>query len=151
LAALVFPSLAGAALLGNRADKVSAIQRFVGYYCMGWRILDDWRDWREDLDANIQSNSILAFLRMRAGLSKYVPLTKQLAVSFLSDHAVVSQIYSRMARFCLAARQEAASFQAVYVTRFIDEQLLGYEAELARMRTEKETFRNSLARLLEAD
>ena len=150
LAALIFPTLAGVALLGNRPKNVSAIRRFVYYYCMGWRILDDWRDWREDLEAKSDSNSVLVFLTTRAGISKRVPLTKQWVVSALSDQTVVRRIYSAMARFCLAARSEAASLHAVYVTRFIDEQLLGYEAELARMRAEKENFRESLARLLES-
>ena len=150
LAALIFPTLAGVALLSNRTQEISAIRRFVSHYCMGWRILDDWRDWRDDLEANIQSNSVLAFLLIRARMSTRVPLTKHLVVTVLSDKAVVSRIYSAMARFCLAARREAANLQAVYVTRFIDEQLMGYEAELARMRTDKENFRNSLARLLEA-
>lgn len=151
LAALIFPALAGVALLSNRAEKVSAIRRFVCDYCMGWRILDDWRDWRDDLEANIDSNSVLAFLRIRAGVPKRVRLTRELAVSVLSDQAVVDRIYSGMARFCLAARREAVSLQAGYVTRFIDEQLLGYEAELARLRAEKANFRNSLTRLLEVD
>jgi hypothetical protein len=150
LAALIFPTLAGVALLGNRSKEVSAIRRFVYYYCMGWRILDDWRDWREDLEADSDSSSVLVFLRSRAGISKRVPLTKQLVVSALSDQAVVRRIYSAMARFCLAARRESVNLNAVYVTRFIDEQLLGYEAELARMRAEKENFRKSLARLLES-
>ena len=150
LAALIFPTLAGVALLSNRAKKISAIRRFVSHYCMGWRILDDWRDWRDDLEANIQSNSVLTFLAIKARISNRVPLTKELVVSVLSDKGVVSRIYSAMARFCLAARREAAKLHAVYVTRFIDEQHMGYEAELARMRVDQENFRNSLARLLEA-
>jgi hypothetical protein len=151
LAALIFPTLAGVALLSNRPKKVSAIRRFVHSYCMGWRILDDWRDWRDDLEANIDSSSVLIFLRIRAGIPKRVPLTKELAVSVLSDQAVVGRIYSAMERFCLAARQEAGSLQAGYLTRFIDEQLLGYKTEVARMRAEKAYFRRSLTRLLEAD
>ena len=151
LAAMLFATLAGVALLSNRAKNVSAIRRFVGYYCMGWRILDDLRDWRDDLDANIDSSSVLGFLRIRAGIPRTVPLTRVLAVSLFSDPSVVSQIYSAMAGFCLAARREAEKLQAGFVTRFIDEQLLGYEEELARIRAEKVKFKDSLDRLLEAD
>jgi hypothetical protein len=150
LAALIFPTLAGVALLSNRARKIAAIKRFTCHYCMGWRILDDWRDWRDDLEANIQTNSVLAFLRLRSGIPKRVPLTKQFVVSILSNQDVVNRIYSAMIGFCRAAWREAAGLQAVYVTRFIDEQLLGYEAELARIGADKENFQNCLARLLEA-
>jgi len=152
LAALIFPTLAGVALLSNRPTKLDAIRRFAYNYCMGWRILDDLRDWQEDsLKANIDGSCVLSFLRIRAGIPRSKPLTRELAVSLLSDQAVVGQIYSAMTRFYLAARREAESLHAGYVTRFIDEQLQGHEAELARMTAEKAKFRNSLAQLLEAE
>jgi hypothetical protein len=151
LVALVFPTLAGVALLGNCAEKMHSLRRFVCYYCMGWRILDDLRDWREDLEANIDSSSVLSFLRIRAGIPRSVPLTRELVVSLFSDQAVVGEIYSAMRRFCLAARREAEGLEAGLVTRFIDEQLLGYETELARMTAEKTKFTNSLAELLKAE
>jgi len=150
LVALLFPALAGAALRSNQASRVSAIRRFVGYYCMGWRILDDLRDWREDLEASTETSCVLALLRMRAGIPQSVPLSRELAVALFSDQTVVGEIYSAIARFCLAARREAASLQADYVTRFIDEQMLGYKTELARMSVEKANFGNSLAQLLQA-
>ena len=56
-----------------------------------------------------------------------------------------------MKRFYLAARREAESLQAVYVTRFIDEQLLGHEAELARMEAERTKFTKCLGQLLQAE
>ena len=152
LVALIFPTLAGVAFLSNRPKKVSAIRRFACYYCMGWRILDDLRDWQDDsLEANIDGSSVLSFLRIRAGIPRSLPLTRELAVSLFSDQAVVGQIYSAMTRFYLAARREAESLKAGCVTRFIDEQLLGHEAELARMAAEKAKFRNCLAQMLKAE
>lgn len=151
LAAMLFPTLAGVALHTNRAKKVSAIRRFVCHYCMGWRILDDLRDWRDDLAANIDSSSVLAFLRIRAGIPRNVPLKRELAVSLLSDQTVVGEIYSAMSRFYLAARREAEILHAGHVTRFIDEQLLGHATELAWLAAERTKFRNSLAQLLEAE
>jgi len=151
LAAMTFPTLAGAALLRDEAKKLRAVKRFVCNYCMGWRILDDLRDWREDLEANTASSCILTFMRKRARLPKGEPLTRELGVSLLTDEAVVSEIYSAMTKFCLAARREADRLRASFVTEFIDEQLLGYDAELKRIRAEKVKFKNSLAQLLELD
>lgn len=152
LVALIFPTLAGVAFLSNRPQKVSTIRRFACYYCMGWRILDDLRDWQDDSQgADIDGSSVLSFLRIRAGIPRSVLLTRELAVTLFSDQLVVGQIYSAMARFYLAARREAESLQADYVTRFIEEQLLGHKAELAGMAAEKAKFRNRLARLLEAE
>jgi hypothetical protein len=149
LVALLFPALSGVALLSNQTARLTAIRRFALYYCMGWKILDDLRDWREDLEANIEISCVLALLRIRAGIPQSVPLSRELAVTLFSDQAVVGEIYSAMVRFCLLARREAASFQEGYVTRFIDEQMLGYETELAQMRVEKTNFENSLAQLLQ--
>jgi hypothetical protein len=152
LVALIFPTLAGVAFLSNQPNKVSTIRRFVCYYCMGWRILDDFRDWQDDrLEANIDGSSILSFLRVQAGIPSSMPLTRELAVSLLSDQAVVGQIYSAMAGFFLAARREAESIPAAYVTRLIDQQLLGHKVELAQMAAEKAKFRNCIAQLLEAE
>ena len=152
LVALIFPTLAGVAFLSNRPQKVSAIRRFACQYCMGWRILDDLRDWQDDsLEANIDVSSVLSFLRIRAGVPRSVPLTRELAVSLFSDQVIVGEIFSAMKRFYLAARREAESLQAVYVTRFIDEQLLGHEAELARMEAERTKFTKCLGQLLQAE
>ena len=152
LVALIFPTLAGVAFLSNRPKRVVAIRRFACHYCMGWRILDDLRDWQDDIPgANIDGSSVLSFLRVRAGVPRSVPLTRELAVSLFSDQVVVDEIFSAMTRFYLAARREADSLQAGYVTRFIDEQLLGHEAERARMEAEKTKFRNSLGQLLQTE
>jgi hypothetical protein len=151
LAALIFPTLAGVALLSNQPKKLAAIRRFTRNYCMGWRILDDLRDWQEDrVKVNTEGSCVLSFLRFRARIPRGAPLTRELAVSLFSDQAVVGEIYSAMTRFYLAARREAASLQAGYLLRFIDEQLQGHKVELARMAAEKTEFRNSLAQLLEA-
>jgi hypothetical protein len=152
LVALLFPTLAGAALLGNQPEKVAVIRRFACHYCMGWRILDDLRDWQDDiLQVNTNESSVLSFLRIRAAIPRNVPITRELAVSLFSDQAVVEQIYSAMSGFFVAARRQAEKLQATYVTRFIDEQLRGHQAELARIAAEKIKFSNDMARLLGAE
>jgi len=152
LAALIYPTLAGVTFLSNRPTELSAIRRFAHNYCMGWRILDDLRDWQEDSGkANVDDSCVLSFLRLRAGIPRSKPLTRELAVTLFSDQALVAKIYSAMTRFYLAARREAENLQASYVTQFIDEQIQGHKLELARMAVERTAFRNSLAQLLEAE
>jgi hypothetical protein len=119
---------------------------------MGWRILDDLRDWSEDsLRADIDSSCVLSFLRNRAGIPRNAPLTQELIVSLFSDQAVIGRIYSAMKGFYVAAKREAESLKATYVTRFIDQQLLGHEAECLRIAAEGNRFREALAQLLEAE
>jgi hypothetical protein len=152
MAALIFPTLAGVAFLSNRPKAVNAISRFTNYYCMGWRILDDLRDWSEDSSrTKIDNSCVLSFLRNYAGIPRSAPLTQELIVSLFSDQAVIEQIYSTMKGFYLAAKREAASLKATYVTRFIDQQLLGHEAECLRIAAESNKFKEALAQLLEAE
>jgi hypothetical protein len=150
--ALVLPTLAGVALLSNRAKAVSAIRRFTNYYCMGWRILDDLRDWPDDsLRAENNNSSVLLFLRNCAGIPRNAPLTQELIVSLFSDQAVIGQIYSAMKGFYVAAEREAESLKATYVTRFMGQQLLGHDAECLRIAAEGNKFKDALAQLLETE
>ena len=152
LAALMFPTLAGAALLSNRPEAVKAVRRFTNFYCMGWRILDDLRDWSEDiLRADIDNSCVLSFLRNSGGIPRNAPLTQELIVSLFSDQAVIGRIYSAMTGFYVAAKREAESLKATYVARFIDQQLLGHEAECLHIAAEGKKFRAALAQLVESE
>lgn len=152
LVALIFPTLAGAALLGNRPRAVNAIRRFTCYYCMGWRILDDLRDWQEDSSQPTANNSsVLSFLRTRTGIPRGAALTRETVVSLFSDQAIVGHIYSAMEGFFLAAKHEAENLQATYVTRFIDQQLLGHKTECFRIAAAKNKFSNTLMQLLQGE
>jgi hypothetical protein len=152
LVALMFPTLAGVALLSNRPEEVKVVRRFTNYYCMGWRILDDLRDCSEDsLRADIDNSCVLSFLRNSAGIPRKAPLTQELIVSLFSDQTVIGRIYSAMTGFYLAAKHEAESLKATYVVRFIDQQLLGHEAEWLRMAAESQQFREALAQLVESE
>jgi len=152
MVALLFPTLAGVALLSNRLKAVDAISRFTNYYCMGWRILDDLRDWPEDsLRAQNNKSSVLSFLRNCAGIPRNAPLTQELIVSLFSDQAVIGQIYSAMKGFYVSAGREAERLKSTYVIRFIDQQLLGHDAECLRIAAEGNKFKDALAQLLEAE
>jgi hypothetical protein len=150
--ALLFPTLAGVAFLSNRAKAVNAIRRFTSYYCMGWRILDDLRDWPDDSLRTENNNScVLSFLRNSAGIPRNAPLTQELIVSLFSDQAVIGQIYSAMKRFYVSAEREAESLKATYVTRFIEQQMLGHDTECLRIAAEGNKFKDALAQLLETE
>jgi hypothetical protein len=152
MVALMLPTLAGVAFLSDRPKAVNAIRRFTNHYCMGWRILDDLRDWSDDsLRAEIKNSCVLSFLRNCAGIPRNAPLTQELIVSLFSDQAVIGQIYSAMKGFYVAAKREAGCLKATYVTRFIDQQLLGHDAECLRIAAEGNKFREALAQLLEAE
>jgi hypothetical protein len=152
LAALITPTLAGVALLKKRLGAVSSIERFCQTYCMGWRILDDLRDWDEDrVKTRGCRSSVLALLRLRAKIPVGEPLSRELAVSLFADAKVTGEIYGAMTKLFRAARREAERLEAATVVQYIDLQMEGHRMEVAQMAAERKKFQESLKRLLEAE
>jgi hypothetical protein len=44
------PTLVTIALMTDNEEKIPAMNRFMKQFCMAWRIYDDLKDWREDLN-----------------------------------------------------------------------------------------------------
>jgi hypothetical protein len=149
LVALVFPTLAGAAFLSKQAKNLASIRRLVEYCCMSFRIVDDMRDWREDLqNARHNHSSVLYYLKTRlAGM----PITIESAVSLLSEETILSHIFARLEKLYVKAKREAENLHAEYVLRYLDRQLIGQEAELKRILAAKQSFGESIASLIDQD
>ncbi len=132
LRALMFPTLAAVALLSGKAHHLSVLRRFVWDYCIGWRIVDDLRDWRDDYATRNTSNSCVIKLLL-SRLKPGVRASQDTLACILTDDSVTSEIYACIAKYYTRARREAEKLGAHYVERFVDEQLLGHRIELARM------------------
>ena len=50
LVAITLPSIAAIAILSKQHSRIANIRNFLKNYCMGWKIADDLRDWRRDLN-----------------------------------------------------------------------------------------------------
>jgi hypothetical protein len=132
LRALMFPPLASVALLSGKAHHLSALRRFVWNYCIGWRIVDDLRDWRDDYVKRNRSQSCVINLLL-SKLQPGVRVSRKTMACLMANDLVTSEIYASIEKYYLRARREAEKLGAVYVERFMDEQLLGHRIELARM------------------
>ena len=132
LRALMFPTLAAIALLSGKAHHLSVLRRFVWNYCIGWRIVDDLRDWRDDYTTGDRSQSCVIKLLL-SRLKPRVRTSAEALACVLTNDLVTSEIYACIEKYYLRARREAEKLGAVFVERFVDEQLLGHRLELARM------------------
>jgi len=132
LRALMFPTLAAVALLSGKARHLTPLHRFAWNYCIGFRIADDLRDWRDDYTKGNRSQSCVIKLLL-SRLKPGVKVSRNTLACVLTNESVTSEIYASIEKYHLRARREAEKLGAVYVQRFVDEQLLGHRIELARM------------------
>jgi hypothetical protein len=144
LRALMFPTLAAVALLSGKAHHLTPLRRFAWNYCIGFRIVDDLRDWRDDYAKRNRSQSCVINLLL-SKLKRGLRASQETLTCILTDDLVTSEIYACIEKFYLRARREAEKLGAVYVERFVDEQLLGHQRELARMAQAKRFLTEAVA------
>lgn len=149
LRALMFPTLAAITLMSNKAHHLAVLRRFVWSYCVGFRIVDDLRDWRDDYGRKNRRHSCVINLLL-SRLKPKVRVTRNMLACLLSDEMVTREIYTAIEKYYLRARREAEKLGADYVTRFMDEQLLGHRIELARLALARQALSEAVGTVLMA-
>lgn len=147
LVAITLPSIAATALLTGNGAKMPQLERFLRYYCMGWKILDDLRDWNKDVAAPNLNNSSVLHCAQRAGYN-FDPRDSTSKLSMLTQPGFADRVYGRVLGLFKAARSEAAGLNCQYATSFMDSQISFHTDEwdyLARVQGE---FRQALCRYL---
>jgi hypothetical protein len=120
--AVVYPSLAGTALLSGNPLKVRLIKRFLVSYGCGWRIFDDLDDWMRDLDKPNYNNS--TFLHaIHKQLGKETKLSSDDVWSILLDEKFIMRTTETMLKHFKAARREILPLKNNYLTTFMDDQI----------------------------
>src|SRR5215213_714156 len=122
LPAIILPTLAAIALLTKNHMKIPLVAGFLKHYWMGWKIVDDIRDWEKDLKVrNYNHSSILYYSLKKA--SKQSRFGPEDVISTFLDENSIKKIYNAMLEFYKAARRDAQKVGSVYVSKFMDTQI----------------------------
>jgi hypothetical protein len=90
---------------------------------MGWKIIDDLKDWKDDLyKKNYNQSSFLYHALKRANQSG-TSLDENSIYSFLMDEGFVNEIYDSIAGYYIKAKDSILHLKSNYLTEFIDSQL----------------------------
>jgi hypothetical protein len=119
--AVVLPSLAGLAHLTGNEEKISVIDNFLYHFSMGWRIYDDIKDWKNDLQVQgFNHSTVLLYVVKNSGNKN---LTESSVQSMLLSEKYVDEIYDTIIYHFNAAKNCISVLPTNYFAKFMDEQI----------------------------
>jgi hypothetical protein len=147
LVAITLPTLAAIAILTHNEKKIATITRFLTNYWMGWRIVDDIRDWHEDLEIrNFNHSSVLYH-----SLSKVKDPSKfgrEHAINMFLDVDSINTIYGGVHKYYMIAKKNASNFKCPYLDKFLDTQIAFHEDEKNNLLRSRSLFYERLNQLV---
>jgi hypothetical protein len=120
--AVVMPTLAALAVLTGNEGEVEVTSRFLRHFSMGWRIYDDFCDWKKDLKReNVNHSSILLYSKQRIqGITK---LNEKAVHLMFLDTNFINDSYGAILRLFTKAKRDVTGLDCEYLDKFMDEQL----------------------------
>jgi hypothetical protein len=144
---ITLPTLSAIAIITNNKNKIHTITKFLRDYYMGFRIVDDIRDWREDLKVrSFNHSSILYYVSKK--IKSRRRLTTEAVMSVFSNGNCIKEIYDSIKTFYIAARDDIISFNSSSLEKFIDTQISLQEDERNNFNHRMSEFYNRLNDLL---
>lgn len=123
LVAITFPTIAASAILSGQKDELASTLKFLQNYWMGWKIIDDLKDWKDDLyKSNYNQSSVLYYAIKRTN-HLGIALDENSVCSLLMDERFVDEIYNSIAGYYNEAKNSISHLKSKYLTEFIDGQL----------------------------
>ncbi len=147
LVAITLPTLAAIAFITGKEAKIPKIQKFLRNYWMGWKIMDDFRDWKKDLNTPNYNHSSVLFYALKKVKSLGGELNERSIISIFMNPEFINDIYNSIKEFYLIARQEVVDLEPSYLTRFIDTQLSFQEDERSGTLETKLEFSRAISKL----
>lgn len=146
LVAITLPTFAAAAMLTKNHAKIPQISRFLEHYCMGWKIVDDIRDWQKDLQVrNYNHSSVLNYCMKKLGTTR---LNRGDVTSVLSGENASRDIYNTIVRLYGIAKRDVQSFDSSYLARFMDTQIEFHMEEKNNLHVLREEFNTNIGNIL---
>jgi len=120
--AVVMPTLAALAVHAGNEGGVQVASRFLRHFSMGWRIYDDFCDWKKDLKReNVNHSSILLYIKQRTqGITE---LNEEAVHLMFLDADFIKDAYGAILEFYEEAKRDIAGLDCEYLDKFMDEQL----------------------------
>ena len=120
--AVVFPSFAALAVLVGAEEKIPVIRNWLKYFSMGWRVYDDFCDWKRDLSIKKYNNSSI-LLSTANTLSVEKRLDIEDVYNMFLDPNFINNAYHAILHFYDKARLEIAPLNNYYLNKFMKEQI----------------------------
>ncbi len=123
LVSITLPSIAASAILSDHEHEISNIFKFLQNYWMGWKILDDLKDWKDDLYKKNYNQSSVLYHTLKRTNQQGINLDENSICSFLMDEGFVNEIYDSISGYYIEAKNSISHLKSTYLTEFIDRQL----------------------------
>jgi len=120
--AVVVSTLEKIAVLAGNEDGVQVVSDFLRNFSMGWRIYDDFCDWKKDLRReNVNHSSVLLYIKQRTqGITE---LNEGAVNLMFLDADFINDAYGAMRGFNDEAKADIAGLGCEYLDLFMDEQI----------------------------
>jgi len=129
LVSITLPTLAAICFITNNEVYIPKIKKFLQNYWMGWKIMDDLRDWKKDLHILNYNNSSVLLYALRKFDYLGFKINEKSMLSIFMNSEFVEDIYKSLKKFYLVASQEILDLEPSYLKKFIDTQLSFHEDE----------------------
>jgi hypothetical protein len=146
LVAITLPTIAAIAILARVHSKITTITKFLNNYCMGWKIADDIRDWRKDINLPNYNHSSVIYHAMN--LSKNEKIDSKMMESMFLDRAFVISLYESIDKNYVNAKKSVSLLKSRYLNEFIETQMDFYAAERRSLLGAMDMLTNSLSATL---
>jgi hypothetical protein len=122
LLAITLPTIAATAFLTNNESKIPQITRFLRYYWMGWKMVDDIKDWKRDINTpKFSHSSVIHHAIKKYGMRN--KLTERNMQSMFLSKNYVNEIYSSLLGWYKKAQHNLSSFDSKYLEEFMNSQI----------------------------
>lgn len=123
LVSITLPTIAATAIASGNEKEISKITQFLQNYWMGWKILDDLRDWKEDLYKKNYNHSSFLYTAIHRTSQLAIGADENSIFSLLMNESFVRKIYESVNDFYIEARSFLVHLESNYLMEFIDRQL----------------------------
>jgi hypothetical protein len=147
LVAITLPTLAAIAIVTNNQTKIPQITKFLKNYWMGWKVVDDTKDWQSDLRMpNFNHSCILYYVSDK--INRKNVLSKDSIFSAFLSTDFINLVYGTIQKFYRRARRDVLTFKSPYLTRFMDTQIVFYKEEREEIINTRSIFYDQLDKLI---
>lgn len=128
LVAITFPTLAAICILTDRKSKLNKIEKFLEYYCMGWKIADDLKDWKKDLTVSHFNHSVIIYevLNTKSGDNT---INQKTIESMFLHKPFIDSIYDKIVECYTYSKNQIIDLKSRYLEEFIDSQIRYFTLE----------------------
>ena len=89
---------------------------------MGWRIFDDFCDWRKDVkNSNLNHSSILLYIQQQN--QRKNELNEEVVLSMFLSQEFIEKAYDTIIKYNNLAKEDISDFNCSYLSKFMEEQI----------------------------